>query len=156
MLLRLTHTVLRTLADGRVRWGFWPPGSRPVRDGRGVWLGAMSEDILNAEGGIEEEQESESESESESGTEGESEGGGEGESGDESGGEGLPRKAKAPKGAAVSAKDYDESEESEDDEEDGFVAANNRSFFAALNLNDNDDDDSDDDDDVAKDEQMLD
>lgn len=31
--------MLRALAEGRVRWGFWPPGSEPTRDGQGLWLG---------------------------------------------------------------------------------------------------------------------
>ena len=29
---------MRALADGRVRWGFWPPGEGRDRDGKGIWL----------------------------------------------------------------------------------------------------------------------
>lgn len=35
--------MLRALAEGRVRWGFWPPGSDPHRDGCGLWLEEWSE-----------------------------------------------------------------------------------------------------------------
>lgn len=31
--------MMRALAEGRVRWCFWPPGSEPKRDGQGLWLG---------------------------------------------------------------------------------------------------------------------
>lgn len=36
---RAADGMLRALAEGRVRWGFWPPGSEPTRDGQGLWLG---------------------------------------------------------------------------------------------------------------------
>lgn len=38
---------MRALADGRVRWGFWPPGATPVRDGEGVCLGEWSGDATS-------------------------------------------------------------------------------------------------------------
>lgn len=36
---RAADGIMRALAEGRVRWGFWPPGSEPSRDGQGLWLG---------------------------------------------------------------------------------------------------------------------
>lgn len=39
----LTMTVMRSLADGRIRWGFFPPGSDADRTGLGIWLGAGEE-----------------------------------------------------------------------------------------------------------------
>jgi hypothetical protein len=40
--------VLRTLADGKIRWAFWPPDTplmeNKIRDGHGIWLGSPAED----------------------------------------------------------------------------------------------------------------
>lgn len=36
---RAGNELLRALAEGRVKWGFWPPDSTPARRGQGVWLG---------------------------------------------------------------------------------------------------------------------
>lgn len=36
---RAADGMMRALAEGRVRWCFWPPGSQPQRDGQGLWLG---------------------------------------------------------------------------------------------------------------------
>ncbi|CAK9781736.1 P-loop containing nucleoside triphosphate hydrolase protein [Cutaneotrichosporon oleaginosum] len=36
---RAADGMMRALAEGRVRWCFWPPNSSPHRDGDGLWLG---------------------------------------------------------------------------------------------------------------------
>ncbi|BEI85717.1 hypothetical protein CcaverHIS002_0600040 [Cutaneotrichosporon cavernicola] len=36
---RAADGMMRSLAEGRVRWCFWPPNSTPNRDGCGLWLG---------------------------------------------------------------------------------------------------------------------
>lgn len=41
---------MRALADGRVRWGFWPPGAAPVREGEGICLGEWHGDATASEG----------------------------------------------------------------------------------------------------------
>ncbi|TFK30919.1 GTPase [Coprinopsis marcescibilis] len=36
---RAGNAILRALAEGRISWGFWPPGSSPPRDdGLGIWI----------------------------------------------------------------------------------------------------------------------
>jgi hypothetical protein len=66
--------MMRALADGRVRWGFWPPGAAPHREGCGLWLGewrehesdpdhkhddAVHQDLLDEDSDEEEEEEEE-------------------------------------------------------------------------------------------------
>ncbi len=52
--------MLRTVADGRVRWGFWPPGEVEARRGVGVWLGGNPDlEALGAESESESEEEEE-------------------------------------------------------------------------------------------------
>jgi hypothetical protein len=51
---------MRALTDGRVRWGFWPPGSAD-REGVGIWLEGT---------GIEDADEDEEEDEKDQGPEG--------------------------------------------------------------------------------------
>lgn len=36
---RAADGMMRSLAEGRVRWCFWPPNATPHRDGCGLWLG---------------------------------------------------------------------------------------------------------------------
>jgi nucleosome binding factor SPN SPT16 subunit len=65
--------VLRILAEGRVKWAFWPPGYQ-VRSGdtnQGIWLnsGAVAEDEDEDEEDEESEEESEEEDEAEQGIE---------------------------------------------------------------------------------------
>ncbi|GMK56024.1 hypothetical protein CspeluHIS016_0210800 [Cutaneotrichosporon spelunceum] len=36
---RAADGMMRSLAEGRVRWCFWPPNYTPHRDGSGLWLG---------------------------------------------------------------------------------------------------------------------
>ena len=31
-------TVLRALAEGRIHWAFWPPGSKLPEDDLGIWI----------------------------------------------------------------------------------------------------------------------
>lgn len=40
---RAADGMMRAIANGRVRWGFWPPGSTPHREGCGLWLGEWQE-----------------------------------------------------------------------------------------------------------------
>lgn len=34
----LVYSVLRALAEGRVAWGFWPPGTEKPSEGLGIWI----------------------------------------------------------------------------------------------------------------------
>jgi hypothetical protein len=34
---------MRSLADGKIRWGFFPPTTTTDRTGRGIWLGGKAE-----------------------------------------------------------------------------------------------------------------
>lgn len=106
--------MLRALADGRVRWGFYPPGGWTEREGVGAWLGGRP-DIdgePDDEDGLDGEMLSDLDSD-----------------GDEN----------KRHGAEEDEEEEEESEESEDE----FQAANKHSFFAALSLDDGDDDDDD-------------
>ena len=38
--------MLRALADGKVRWGFWPPGSCPDRGNKGIWLDGVGNQAI--------------------------------------------------------------------------------------------------------------
>ncbi|KAL1410090.1 hypothetical protein Q8F55_004093 [Vanrija albida] len=105
---RAGNAMLRTIADGRVRWGFWPPGSSEdalaARGGKGVWLENSPE--------LEDEEAGEPSDESES---------------DEDEASGV--------GAVPSASAEEEEEEDDDDSEPaGFAAQNHQSFFNALSL----------------------
>lgn len=65
-------TVLRGLAEGRIRWAFWPPGtdpSIPGEAGDGIWIstdGDAAEHDLESDGeeeGVEQDRASESDEE---------------------------------------------------------------------------------------------
>ncbi|TXT10992.1 hypothetical protein VHUM_01743 [Vanrija humicola] len=114
---RAGNAMLRTIADGRVRWGFWPPGSSEEalaeRGGKGVWLENTPE-LDDEEAGGERSEESESEEDEASGV-----------------------------GAVPGSDDAEEEEESESESEDtGFAAQNHRSFFNALSLEGSDESES--------------
>ena len=55
------ETVLRALAEGRVRWAFWPPGTDPSKfseTGDGIWIRHDDGDgVVNSESEGEEEME---------------------------------------------------------------------------------------------------
>lgn len=107
--------MLRALADGRVRWGFYPPGGWTEREGVGAWLGGRP-DIdgePDDEDGLDGEMLSDLDSD-----------------GDENKRHGAEE-------------DEEEEEEESEESEDEFQAANKHSFFAALSLDDGDDDDDD-------------
>lgn len=36
---------MRNLADGRIRWGFFPPGAKTDRTGKGIWLGGEADAV---------------------------------------------------------------------------------------------------------------
>ncbi|OCF54772.1 hypothetical protein L486_07908 [Kwoniella mangroviensis CBS 10435] len=40
---RAANGIMRLLADGKIRWGFYPPGTTG-REGKGIWLGSEAED----------------------------------------------------------------------------------------------------------------
>lgn len=106
---RLT-LVLRTIADGRVRWGFWPPGSSEealaAREGKGVWLENTPELEDEEAGGERSEESDESEDDEASGV-----------------------------GAVPGSDNAEEEEEDESESEPaGFAVQNTRSFFNALSL----------------------
>lgn len=101
------ETVLRALAEGRIRWGFWPPETDPStlsESGDGIWIqGGDGAAGVDSESDGEEEAEEDQVSES-------------GEEGDEEGGEGY---------------DLSDSEEEEESNETGFGGR-----FGALTLED--------------------
>lgn len=130
-------TVMRYLADGKVRWGFWPPETQPEENGNGIWLGedeveADGQDAPRQRGFYSEEEEEDDGSEVEQVGEGE---GLEVSDGEEEDDEGVD----------------DNEEEEEDDEEERVVAkataGGASGFFAALALDDGDEDDEADDND---------
>lgn len=40
---------MRSLADGRIRWGFFPPDSQVDRTGKGIWLGGEDDQVNEEE-----------------------------------------------------------------------------------------------------------
>lgn len=107
--------MLRTVADGRVRWGFWPPefdeAQLESRRGVGVWLGGDPDlsEIVGAQSGSEGEEEGDSDNVTSDWEE--------------------------------EAAEEEESEEESDEEDDHFAAQNKQSFFAALSLGNDEDSD---------------
>ncbi|KAK4688597.1 large subunit GTPase 1, partial [Tremellales sp. Uapishka_1] len=109
---RAANGIMRQLADGKIRWGFWPPGSEvESRAGKGIWLGDFSHG--DAEVGSVGDESSEVEEEPEVG---------DGKSEDED----------------EEEEDEEEADEGEDDDEDDFQKKNVGSFFAALDMSDGD------------------
>ena len=106
----LVGSVLRTLAEGRVKWAFWPPGYqvRSEDTKQGIWLNSGT-----AEGSDEEdsELEDESEQETEVGSDTEDDIGGE-ESEEESTGIGIAAGVGRFSALALADSDVDEDEDS--------------------------------------------
>lgn len=104
--------MLRTVADGRVRWGFWPPEfdeeALESRLGVGVWLGG-DPDLSEIVGAQSDTEESAQET------------------------DGWEEEASSEGG--------EEEDTSEEESEDGFAAQNKASFFAALSMADEEDSD---------------
>jgi len=82
---RAGNAILRALAEGRIRWAFWPPGadlSMLSETGDGVWIQSDSDAAVES-GSDEEEEEAEQDHVSESGEDASEEGGGDLSDGDE-------------------------------------------------------------------------
>jgi hypothetical protein len=124
-------SVMRYLADGKVRWGFWPPESQPEENGNGIWLG--EDDPIDGEGGGQDTPWDKGSDEEDSGDEvavNEEEGSDNRDEDDEDEGEGgseaerLPQKSRGAGAAgffaalAIDSEDDSEDEEEEEDEED--------------------------------------
>ena len=63
---------MRTLAEGRVKWAFWPPGYQagPEDTKQGIWLNTGVEEDSDEESEVEDETEEEMEDGSETGDDG--------------------------------------------------------------------------------------
>jgi hypothetical protein len=61
------RSVLRTLAEGRVKWAFWPPGhqAHPVDATWGIWLQSGTAEDSEEDSDVEDEAEQEDENGSE-------------------------------------------------------------------------------------------
>lgn len=131
---------MRSLADGRIHWGFWPPGSDVTsRQGRGIYLSHLEDaklhDVHRDEAGEEDSDDGMTRLRDAGGTE-----------------EDTVEKAPRSDGS-------DEEVEEESEEEGPAVLANRHGFFAALEDGNNDEDedkdeedDEDDDDDHDRDD----
>jgi hypothetical protein len=121
---------MRSLADGKIRWCFFPPDTTTDRTGKGVWLGGTEEEVLEDSDGAVSVVESLSSEEEEDGP-------------------------TVQRRKSVHFEDDEEQEEEEDEDEDEDESSESeremrgaaRNPFAALQLEDQSDEDDDDDDD---------
>jgi hypothetical protein len=135
----LTHsTVMRALADGRVRWGFWPPGSDlSGREGSGIWLDDASVDDKAEEAGDHSDEEALSES-------GDSDISEEDEDEDDR----YEEELRDEEDAQSPVEEEEEGEEGEDESDDDLAGAAKPKggFFAALDIGGEDEDENDEED----------
>lgn len=105
------------LAEGRIRWCFYPPGTPPDRQGKGIWLGDFPS---------EEDNQPDSET----------------ASGDSSSEDGSRQRSRVKRDAGPIAGSDGSEDESEDDGEASEVERKakeiDRGFFAALDMGDDD------------------
>lgn len=125
--------VMRFLADGKIRWGFWPPGSQQDRSGSGIWLG---EDDGVIDGGEGEDAQSEAEDEMLSVT----------ESDDDAHDQVNGKTDNEDQDEDEDERDNDGSHDDEDDDDGEEEESEDRpaeatGFFAALAVDDGDDED---------------
>jgi hypothetical protein len=128
---------MRSLADGKIRWCFFPPDTTSDRTGKGVWLGGTEEEILeDSDAAISAVESLTSDDVEEDASE-------------------MPRRKSVHfDDEEQEEEDEDEDESSESEREMGGGAKNP---FAALQFedqSDEDDDDDDDDDDEDEDEDI--
>jgi hypothetical protein len=129
---------MRALADGKVMWGFWPPGAVVAgRQGRGIWIGQEMDQ--------EDEEEQEEEQRISSGKVGlheseEYEEGGSDEAMEATDEEEIDAEESEREGPVHSEEEL---------EQDERQVRNARSFFAALNVEDASEGEEDEDEDEA-------
>ena len=131
-------TVMRALADGRVRWGFWPPGSDlSGREGSGIWLDDASVEDKADEAGDHSDEEAVSGS-------GDSDISEEDEDEDDK----YEEELRDEEDAQSPVEDGEEEEEGEDESDDDLAGAAKPKggFFAALDIGGEDEDDEDEED----------
>lgn len=132
------YVVMRALADGRVRWGFWPPGSDlSGREGSGIWLDDSSVEDKAEEAGDHSGEEAVSESDDSDNNEE-----------DEDEDDKYEEELRDEEDAQLPVEDGAEEEDGEDETDDDLAgAAKPRGgFFAALDIGGEDEDDEDDED----------
>jgi hypothetical protein len=121
--------VMRFLADGKIRWCFFPPNTTSDRTSKGIWLGGSEEPPEDSDGvttAIEDVSDEETDDESDLGVP-------------------VTDKPKAVTFdvAESSSEEEEEEEDEEDESEEGAGAGGAGGFFAALQLEDQEDDDDD-------------
>ncbi|KAK8850508.1 hypothetical protein IAR55_004426 [Kwoniella newhampshirensis] len=138
---RAADAMMRVLADGKVRWGFNPPGMKG-KEGMGIWLNAEGEDarLEDGVGATQRDREEEDSHLKEEEEEEEEE-----EIGSESDGWEIDLDDVVEE-SENDNKDDEETEEEEDDEEEKVVSKAG-GFFAALEMDDDEDEDEDEKDD---------
>jgi hypothetical protein len=134
------RTVLRALADGRIRWAFWPPDTAPdAENADGIWLDADADntDIASVV-------DSDSDADSDSGSDGGETpaDGTDSEEDDEE--DAAAFSAKLAGASKFGALDIEGDEEDEEDEEDGAPVVSSKpatsTKFAALKVEGGEDD----------------
>jgi hypothetical protein len=118
--------VMRFLADGKIRWCFFPPNTTTDRTSKGIWLGGSEEPPEDSDGvttAIEDVSDEETDDESDL----------------------EVVKINKPKAVSFDVAESTSEEEEEDDElEEEARGGGAGGFFAALQLEDQADDDDDD------------
>jgi hypothetical protein len=129
--------VMRFLADGKIRWCFFPPNTTADRTSKGIWLGGSEEPTEDSDGvttAIEDVSDEETDDESDLE---------------------VPVTNK-PKAVTFDVAESTSEEEEEDESEEEAGAGGAGGFFAALQLEDQADEDDDDDEESDKDADDLD
>jgi hypothetical protein len=116
--------VMRFLADGKIRWCFFPPNTTSDRTSKGIWLGGSEEPPEDSDGvttAIEDVSDEETDDESDLE---------------------VPTTDK-PKAVKFDVAESTSEEEEDDDSEEEAGGGGAGGFFAALQLEDRSDDDDD-------------
>jgi hypothetical protein len=127
--------VMRFLADGKIRWCFFPPNTTADRTSKGIWLGGSEEPPEDSDGvttAIEDVSDEETDDESDLEAP-------------------VTNKPKAVK-FDVAENTSEEEEEEDEDESEEEAGGGAGGFFAALQLEDQEDDDDDDEGDEESDD----
>jgi hypothetical protein len=128
--------VMRFLADGKIRWCFFPPNTTSDRTSKGIWLGGSEEPPEDSDGvttAIEDVSDEETDDESDLGVP-------------------VTDKPKAVTFDVAESTSEEEEEEGDDESEQEAGGGGAGGFFAALQLEDQEDDDDDDEGDEESDD----
>ena len=127
---------MRFLADGKIRWCFFPPNTTADRTSKGIWLGGSEEPPEDSDGvttAIEDVSDEETDDESDLE-------------------EPVTNKPKTVTFDVAESTSEEEEEEDEDESEAEAGGGGAGGFFAALQLEDQEDDDDDDEGDEESDD----